>query len=74
MKIFWKTVLMFVGFLTLSGIAYADGDRNGGLAFEARLTGDQEVIANQVPPLGTGSPPGSVGLKWTLIRLHEIGC
>ena len=56
MKTFQVTVLMSILFLTLSGIAYADRDRDDGLEFKARLTGDQEVIAGQIPPLGTGSP------------------
>ena len=47
MKTFRETVLMFIAFLTLSGIAYADDrDRNGGLAFEARLSSAQEVPEN----------------------------
>ena len=57
MKTFWETVLVFIALLTLSGVAFADDrDRDGGLEFKARLTGDQEVIAGQNPPLGTGSP------------------
>jgi CHRD domain len=55
MKKFLRTVLVFSIFLAFSGTAYTD-DRDGGLEFKARLTGDQEVIANQTPPLGTGSP------------------
>jgi hypothetical protein len=55
MKTFRETLLMSIFFFALSGVAYADGDRDG-LEFKARLTGDQEVIDGQVPPLGTGSP------------------
>ena len=64
MKTYLGTVLMFIIFLAFSGIAYAD-DRDGGLEFKARLTGDQEVIANQTPPLGTGSPAiGEIKVKF----------
>jgi hypothetical protein len=66
MKTFWKTILVFSVFLALSGVAYADdGDRDGGLEFKARLTGDQEVFDGQVPPLGADSPAiGEIKVKF----------
>jgi hypothetical protein len=53
MKTFWKTILVFSVFLALSGVAYADdGDRDGGLEFEALMTGAQEVPERESPALG----------------------
>ena len=47
MKTFLGTVLMFSIFLAFSGTAYTDDrDRDGGLAFEARLSSAQEVPSN----------------------------
>jgi hypothetical protein len=47
MKTFLRTVLMFSIFLAFSGAGYADDrDRDGGLAFEARLSSAQEVPEN----------------------------
>jgi len=47
MKPFLGTVLMFSIFLAFSGAGYADDrDRDGGLAFEARLSSAQEVPEN----------------------------
>lgn len=47
MKTFRETVLMFIAFLAFSGAGYADDrDRDGGLAFEARLSSAQEVPSN----------------------------
>jgi hypothetical protein len=47
MKTFFGTVLTFIIFLTFSGAGYADDrDRDGGLAFEARLSSAQEVPEN----------------------------
>jgi hypothetical protein len=47
MKTFLGTVLMFSIFVAFSGTAYTDDrDRDGGLAFEARLSSAQEVPAN----------------------------
>jgi CHRD domain len=64
MKTFLGTVLMSTIFLAFSGTAYTD-DRDGGLEFKARLTGDQEFIVGQVPPTGTGSPAiGKIEVKF----------
>ena len=53
MKAFRETLLMFIFFLALSGIAYADDkDRDGGLEFEALLTGAQEVPERESPARG----------------------
>jgi len=47
MKTLWETVLMFIVFLTLSGVAHADdGNRDGALEFKTRLTAAQEVPEN----------------------------
>jgi CHRD domain len=47
MKTFLRTVLMFSIFLAFSGTAYTDDrDRDGGLAFEARLSSAQEIPSN----------------------------
>jgi CHRD domain len=47
MKVVRETLLMFIFFIALSGVAYADDrDRDGGLAFEARLSSAQEVPEN----------------------------
>jgi hypothetical protein len=47
MKTFLGTVLTFIIFLAFSGTVYADDrDRDGGLAFEARLSSAQEVPEN----------------------------
>lgn len=47
MKTFLGTVLTFTIFLAFSGTAYTDDrDRDGGLAFEARLSSAQEVPSN----------------------------
>jgi hypothetical protein len=45
MKTYLGTVLMFIIFLAFSGAGYAD-DRDGGLAFDARLSSAQEVPSN----------------------------
>jgi len=53
MKTFLGTVLMFIIFLAFSGTVYADDrDRDGGLEFEARLTGAQEVPQRDSPAIG----------------------
>jgi hypothetical protein len=47
MKTFRETLLMFIFFLALSGLAYADDrGKDGGLEFEARLSSAQEVPEN----------------------------
>jgi hypothetical protein len=51
MKTYLRTVLMFIIFLAFSGAGYAD-DRDGGLEFEAVLTGAQEVPERESPARG----------------------
>ena len=59
MKTYLGTVLMFIIFLAFSGAGYAD-DRDGGLAFEARLSSSKKSLKILLRQRLT--------LKWSLIR------